>query len=78
MDFNMAYWVGFGFTFFLAMVVVFVYESAERVGILNEEFFIKVIISLIVAMCWFMATLVGLAYVVAKLIIFCREKWRNK
>lgn len=82
MEFNMVYWVGFVLTSFLSMVVVFVYESTKRADILDEGVFVNVIVSLVIAMCWFIvvpiAILVGMSYVVAKLLIFCREKWRNK
>lgn len=82
MDLEMAYFVGFVITSLSTMVAVFVYEYTIKGDMLNEETFPVVLISLAIAMCWFVvipaAILVGVSYAVAKLLIFCREKWRNK
>ena len=78
----MAYLIGGTITLFAIVVSVFVYESAVSGDLMNEETPLKVIISMVFASCWFIfipiATLIGLAYVVTKLIIVCRDKWRNK
>lgn len=82
MSFEEVYLSGIVLIFFSILVAAFIHKSTKSQDLLNEEFLLMALVSMVFALGWFLvvpiAILVGLAYVVAKLLILCREKWRNK